>query len=76
MLFGLDQMEAGMLLTKYCLVLSMLTHGSEQQKRFAKEELVLLEQELMKHLDPAAIKMAALTLDFTQEEMDLLEIAV
>ncbi|GGG17565.1 hypothetical protein [Paenibacillus abyssi] len=73
MLKDMDQMEAGIMVTKMSVVLTMLNHGNDEQKRFARAEVKQLAAILERSMEPTAYKLAALNLGFTAEEMEILE---
>ena len=73
MLRDIDQMEAGILLTKMSVVLAKLNFGKPEDKRAARDECEKLSQTFAKHIDPHAFKLAALNLGFSDEEMRHLE---
>lgn len=70
--YGLQPIDAAILLKKYVVLLGMINYGTPEQKQFAKNEIKQLDHTIHKHVNSIAFITAQRNLGFTEGEMDVL----
>lgn len=74
--YGLEPIDAAVLMKKYVTLLGMINYGNSEQKKLAKQEIQQLDKFIHMHLNTLAFDAAERKLGFSEGELDALNQAI